>query len=118
MVRATKQASISSLLHVVINVLSYCWLVPTFSFMAYLMISHTASLSNFVYHYQKLGYSNYLLRIFLKFQTKFDKDAVRDIIRYAIKENVGTSQQYDAKLITTWSNELMEACLKGLFFMA
>ena len=82
--------------------------------MAYLMISHTASLSNFVYHYQKLGYSNYLLRIFLKFQTKFDKDAVRDIIRYAIKENVGTSQQYDAKLITTWSNELMEACLVAL----
>ena len=55
-----------------------------------------------------------LLRIFLKFQTKFDKDAVRDIIRYAIKENVGTSQQYDAKLITTWSNELMEACLVAL----
>jgi hypothetical protein len=54
------------------------------------------------------------MRIFLKFQTKFDKDAVRDIIRYAIKENVGTSQQYDAKLITTWSNELMEACLVAL----
>jgi hypothetical protein len=54
------------------------------------------------------------LRIFSKFQTKFDKDAVRDIIRYAIKENVGTSQQYDAKLITTWSNELMEACLVAL----
>ena len=52
-----------------------------------------------------------LLRIFLKFQTKFDKDAVRDIIRYAIKENVGTSQQYDAKLITRWSNKLMEDCL-------
>ena len=60
------------------------------------------------YHCQKL------LTIFLKFQTKFDKDAVRDIIRYAIKENVGTSQQYDAKLITTWSNELMEACLVAL----
>ena len=50
----------------------------------------------------------------MKFQTKFDKDAVRDIIRYAIKENVGTSQQYDKTLITTWSNELMEACLVAL----
>ena len=60
------------------------------------------------YHCRKL------LWIFLKFQTKFDKDAVRDIIRYAIKENVGTSQQYDKTLITTWSNELMEACLVAL----
>ena len=105
---ATKQASISLLLNVVINLGSYCWHVPTFSFMAYLMISCTATLSNFVYHYKKL------LRIFLNFQTKFDKDAVRDIIRYAIKENVGTSQQYDKTLITTWSNELMEACLVAL----
>ena len=54
LVRATKQASISSLLHVVINVLSYCWLVPTFSFMAYLMISRTASLSNFVWNFKKI----------------------------------------------------------------
>merc|ERR1711963_110758 len=46
-------------------------------------------------------------------ETKFDKDAVRDIVKYAIKENVGNSQ-YDMKMITTWSNTILESCLVAL----
>ena len=61
-----------------------------------------------------IWYLLYYLWIFsIFFQTKFDKEVVREIIKYAIKENIGSSQ-YTEKMITTWSNALLESCLVAL----
>ena len=50
---------------------------------------------------------------FLLPQKKFEKDEVRDIVKASIKNVIGNAKYTDS-LITTWTNELMEAVIIAL----